>query len=125
YQWAPRPVAAESAIIDEAKGLDRMEAEYVRFRNPPARRLWMVGAFPPDYQKGVPMRDVTVIQERADGSLDTILTAKTAAWSPMTRSWTFADPRRRHCEPGLPPTFEQDLPDRLIINGWDETPSQI
>lgn len=125
YQWAPRAVAAEEAIIEEAKGNDRMEAKYVRFRNPPARRLWMVGAFPPDYQKGVPMRDVTVIQERADGSLETVLTARTAAWSPLTRSWTFADPRRRHCEPGMPPAFEQKLSNPLIIHGWDETPAQI
>ena len=125
YQWAPRAVAAEAAIIEEAKGSNRMEAKYVRFRNPPARRLWMVGAFPPDYQKGVPMRNVTVIQERGDGSLDTILTARTAAWSPMTRSWSFTAPRRRQCEPGQPPIFEQGLTDPLIIKGWEETPSQI
>jgi lipopolysaccharide export system permease protein len=125
YQWAPRAVAAEAAIIDEAKGLDRMEAEYVRYRNPPARRLWMVGAFPPDYQRGVPLRGVTVIQEKSDGALDTILTAKSAAWSPMTRSWTFTSPRRRHCQPGQPPIFAQGLPDPLVVHGWDETPAQI
>ena len=125
YQWAPRAVAAEASIIDEAKGLDRMEAEYVRFRNPPARRLWMVGAFPPDYQKGEPLRGVTVIQEKPDGSLDTILTARTAAWSPMTRSWTFTQPRRRICEKNMPPVFEQNLPDPLRIDGWDETPAEI
>jgi LPS export ABC transporter permease LptG len=125
YQWAPRAVAAEAAIIDEAKGLDRMEAEYVRYRNPPDRRLWMVGAFPPDYQKGVPLRDVIVIQEKPDGALDTILTADFASWSPMTRTWSFKAPRRRHCELGLPPTFEQDMPDPLLVSGWSETPAQI
>jgi LPS export ABC transporter permease LptG len=125
YQWAPRAVAAEAAIIDEAKGLDRMEAEYVRYRNPPARRLWMVGAFPPDYQRGVPLRGVTVIQERPDGSLDKILSARSASWSPMTRVWTFNDPRRRQCQPGKPPIFEQGLPDPLLVAGWEETPAQI
>lgn len=125
YQWAPGSVAAESRIIDEAKGLDRMAAEYVRYRNAPARRLWMVGAFPPDYQNGVPLRDVTVIQERPDGSLASILTAKTAAWSPMTRAWTFSAPRRRLCQPGQPPAFETGLADPLRIGGWDETPAMI
>ena len=125
YQWAPRAVAAETAIIDEAKGLDRMEAEYVRYRNPADRRLWMVGGFPPDYQRGVPLRGVTVIQERGDGSLETILTAKTASWSPMTRIWSFTEPRRRKCQTGMPAVFEQGLSDPLRVQGWDETPAQI
>jgi lipopolysaccharide export system permease protein len=125
YQWAPGAVAAESAILDEAKGLDRMAAEYVRYRNGPARRLWMVGAFPPDYQQGVPLRDVTVIQERPDGSLASILSAKTASWSPMTRVWTFHEPRRRLCALGSPPAFEQGLANPLQVPGWDETPAQI
>lgn len=125
YQWAPGAVAAERSILDEAKGLDRMAAEYVRYRNSVARRLWMVGAFPPDYQQGVPLRDVTVIQERPDGSLASILSAKTASWSPTTRVWTFNEPRRRFCELGSPPAFEQGLANPLQIPGWDETPAQI
>lgn len=125
YQWAPGAVAAESRIIDEAKGLDRMAAEYVRYRNAPARRLWMVGAFPPDFQRGAPLRDVMVIQERPDGSLASILTARTAAWSPMTRSWSFSGARRRLCQPGQAPVFEIGLDDPLRIAGWNETPAMI
>ncbi|TAE77567.1 MAG: YjgP/YjgQ family permease [Verrucomicrobia bacterium] len=125
YQWAPGAVAAESAIINEAKGLDRMAAEYVRYRNASDRRLWMVGAFPPDYQQGVPLRGVTVIQERHDGSLESILSAETATWSPETRKWSFHGTRRRFCKAGAPPHFQQDLPDPLTIEGWSETPAQI
>lgn len=125
YQWAPGSVAAQSRILDEARGLDRITAEYVRYRNPAARRLWMVGAFPPDFQRGAPLRDVMVIQERPDGSLASILTAETAAWSPRTRLWSFTAPRRRLCQPDQPPIFESGLPDPLRIAGWNETPAMV
>ena len=125
YQWAPAAVAAENAILRKAKGQDGVAEPNIRYRNIVARRLWMVGAFPPDYQKGAPLEDVTVIQERQDGTLKTIITAKHAAWSPMTHDWILTDVRKQLCKPGSPPVFEKNLPDPLTIADWDEVPTQI
>lgn len=125
YQWAPAAVAAENAILRKAKGQDGVAEPNIRYRNAPARRLWMVGAFPPDYQKGVPLENVTVIQERPDGSLESIITAPKAAWSPMTHNWSFHQPRKQLCQPGSYPVFERNLPDPMVITGWNEVPTQI
>jgi lipopolysaccharide export system permease protein len=130
YQWAPAAVAAEAAILRQAKGQAGVAEPNIRYRNTEDRRLWMVGSFPPDYQKGVPLSDVKVVQENPDGSLKSILTAKTAAWSPMTRAWTFTEPRLRDCQTGVPSKFvkvpdpPQPLPP-LVISGWSEVPAQL
>ena len=125
YQWAPAAVAQENAILRQAKGLDGVAEPNIRYRNIPARRLWMVGSFPPDYQKGAPLEDVTVIQERPDGTLESIIDAKNAAWSPMTHTWTFTNARKHICKPDSSPVFQKDLPDPLVISGWSEVPTQI
>jgi len=125
YQWAPAAVARENAILRKAKGQDGIAEPNIRYRNIPARRLWMVGSFPPDYQKGAPLADVTVIQERPDGTLESIITAKRAAWSPMTHIWSFSDARKQLCQPGSYPVFEMNLPNPLLISGWNEVPTQI
>ncbi len=125
YQWAPAAVAAENAILRKAKGQDGVAEPNIRYRNIPARRLWMVGSFPPDYQKGAPLAAVSVIQERPDGTLESKITADRASWSPMTGNWTFSGVRQLLFEPGAPPAFRQDLPDPLIVKGWNEVPTQI
>ncbi|WP_193210451.1 LptF/LptG family permease [Luteolibacter marinus] len=125
YQWAPAAVAAESAVIRQAKGLDSVAEPNIRYRNTDDRRLWMIGSFPPDYQKGAPLSRVTVIQERADGSLASIISAATASWSPITRDWTFRGVRKQLCQTGVQPVFEKNLPDPLVIAGWSEVPAQL
>jgi lipopolysaccharide export system permease protein len=125
YQWAPAAVGAENAILREAKGIGGVAEPNIRYRNFSARRLWMVGSFPQDYQKGVPLQDVTVIQEHPDGRLDTIISAKTAAWSPMTHDWTLTAPRKRVFGDKRVPVFVKNLPDPLVVRGWSEVPTQI
>ncbi len=125
YQWAPAAVAAENAILRKAKGQDGVAEPNIRYRNIPARRLWMVGSFPPDYQKGAPLADVTVIQEGPDGTLESIITAAQASWSPITGHWTFSGVRKQILKPGVAPAFQQDLPDPLVVKGWNEVPTQI
>src|SRR5690606_28859218 len=89
YQWAPEAMSAEKAVTDEAKGRHLSAAEYVRYRNTEDRRLWMIGSFPRDYQQGAPLSGIFVVQENSDGSLQSILSAESAHWSPETRDWTF------------------------------------
>jgi len=125
YQWAPASVAAENAILREAKGITGVAKPNIRYRNFAARRLWMVGSFPLDYQKGVPLQNVTVIQERPDGSLESKISAKTAAWSPMTQQWTLREPSKLVFSKGPIPRFDKTVPDPLVISHWAEVPTQI
>ena len=125
YQWAPAAVAAENSILRESKGLGGVAEPNIRYRNFPARRLWMVGSFPPDYQKGVPLQKVMVIQEHPDGRLATIITADTAAWNPMTQDWILRGVRKRVFDDAPYPHFELEIPDPLIVTNWDEVPTQI
>jgi LPS export ABC transporter permease LptG len=125
YQWAPRATAAEKTILDTARGLEAVAAEVVKFRNPRARRLWMVGSFPPDYQKGAPLQQVRVIRENEDSTLKSILVAKSASWNPLTGEWAFHDASLRKMRPDEPPEFVQDLPNPYIIRTWRETPAEI
>ncbi len=125
YQWAPAAVGAENAILREAKGVGGVAEPHIRYRNFPARRLWMVGSFPRDYQKGVPLQDVMVIQEHPDGRLQSITSAKTAAWSSMTHAWTLTEPRKRVFGDSRFPEFVKDLPEPMVVKDWDEVPTQI
>ncbi|MEP4078502.1 LptF/LptG family permease [Haloferula sp.] len=125
YQWAPRATAAEKVILDTARGIDEVAAEVVKFRNPRARRLWMVGSFPPDYQKGAPLQQVRVIRENEDASLRSILVAKSASWTRSTGEWAFHDASLRKLRTDEPPEFVQDLPNPYIIKTWRETPAEI
>ena len=125
FQWAPAAVAAENIVMRKAKGLDSVAEPNIRYRNTDDRRLWMIGAFPPDYQKGAPLQRVMVIQERPDGTLKSIITAQTAAWSPTSRNWTFTDTRKLLCWPKKAPKFEKNLPEPYIVTGWSEVPAEL
>ncbi|MEM1083471.1 MAG: LptF/LptG family permease [Verrucomicrobiota bacterium] len=125
YHWAPRATAAEKVILDTARGIDETAAELVKFRNPRAPRLWMVGSFPPDFQKGKPLRQVRVIIEDEDAKLSSILTASSATWDPDNGEWSFADPTLRIIRPDQPPEFVEGLPNPCIATEWRETPAEI
>jgi lipopolysaccharide export system permease protein len=131
YQWAPAAIAAENVILRKAKGQESVAEPNIRYRNFDDRRLWMIGSFPPDYHKGVPLERVTVIQENPDGKVASILSAKTAAWSPMTRNWTFTAPRIADFTPassqdGESPDFTlAPPPNPLVVKGWIEVPAQL
>ncbi|MCW1886148.1 LptF/LptG family permease [Luteolibacter flavescens] len=131
YQWAPAAVGAEKAILRKAKGQDSVAEPNIRYRNHDDRRLWMIGSFPADYQIGAPLQRVTVIQENPNGSIARIISAKTAAWSPLTRDWSFTEPRVAECTTGTSPDgqapdFTKNPPsDPLVVKGWSEVPAQL
>lgn len=125
YQWAPQSNAAEKRILDSARGLRETAAEFVQFRNPRARRLWMVGAFPPDYQKGAPLQRIRVIRENDERKLSSILVAESASWAPATGAWSFHNATLREFEPDMPPLYKPDLPNPYIVKTWRETPAEI
>lgn len=125
FHWAPQSNAREKKILDAARGLDEVAAEFVQFRNPRERRLWMVGSFPPNYQKGAPLQRVRVIGETAEGKLKSVLVARSASWSPPDGSWHFNDATLRHVKAGEPPVYERDLPNPYVVRTWRETPAEI
>ncbi len=125
FHWAPQSNVREDRILAAARGLDEKAAEFVQFRNPRAPRLWMVGTFPRDYQKGAPLERVRIIGETEEGKLNSVLVARTAAWSPSDGSWSFADATLRHIKAGEPPIYEPDLPNPYVVHSWRETPAEI
>jgi LPS export ABC transporter permease LptG len=131
YHWAPAAVAAENAILRRAKGEEGVAKPNIRYRNFDDRRLWMVGSFPPDFQKGAPLERVSVILENPDGTLLKKIDAKTASWSPLTRTWTFRDATVAVYTPGAAPDGQspdykiEQPPDPLVIKGWSEVPAPL
>jgi lipopolysaccharide export LptBFGC system permease protein LptF len=124
YHWAPVAEGRQDDILDEAAGRPLTEATQVLYRNPGYGRLWMIGAFPADYQKGEPLRNVEVTTTDPARRLVSRLSASHARWDRESRQWTFENPLLSRFSPGVPPVFEkQDGP--LVIDSWPETPWQL
>lgn len=124
YQWAPIAEGRQKEILDAATGKDVTKASKVIYRDLNSRRLWMVSAFPPNYERGQPLIGVEVTTTNAQHQLVSRLSASRARWNRETRVWTFDDAVTCNYEPGEAPQFEKsDGP--LEIGTWSETPWQI
>ena len=124
YHWAPTADGRQDEILDASRGLLITEAKHVLYFNSDTHRLWMVGAFPKNYEKGEPLLNVEVTTTRPDGSLVSRLSAKRARWNRSDNSWTFDAPVICHYPPGLPPAFEIPRP-ATLRQVWPETPWQL
>ncbi len=124
YQWAPAAESNVDKILAEASGKQATEATHVLYRNAANRRLWMIGAFPEDYQKGEPLRDVEVTTTRADKTLESRLYAKRAFWDRASRRWTFEEAVTGNYPPKQAPVFETHAAP-VTIDAWSETPWQL
>lgn len=124
FHWAPVAEGTGDEILQKAKGAPVTEATDVLFRNVEHRRLWMVGTFPPDYEKGVPLRNVEVTTSGDDGTLVSRLSAKEARWNREDRTWTFEDATTVHFFPDMPPEYETSG-SSVVKKGWPETPWQL
>lgn len=124
YQWAPTAEGQRREILAKARGIPIYEAKNVLYRDPESRRLWMVGAFPENYEKGEALINVEVTTTHNDLSLRTRLSASTASWNRNDRSWTFENATIARFSHGEAPIFEQ--PDEPIVRRtWQETPTQL
>lgn len=121
YHWAPTAEGRQDEILAESMGKEATEASKVLYRNPEGRRLWMIGAFPPDYEKGRPLRNVEITTTGQDRMLDSRLTATEASWDRTSRRWTFVNPVISRFTPGNPP-MDQPISGTLSFDGWSETP---
>jgi len=124
YHWAPIAESRHEGILAEAAGKEITEASQVIYRNPASRRLWMIGAFPADYQKGRPLLNVEVTTTDENRRVTSRLSASRALWDRDSHRWSFEKPVVSRFEPGMPPVFEKPA-DTLIIDSWPETPWQI
>jgi lipopolysaccharide export LptBFGC system permease protein LptF len=124
YHWAPIAEGRQDEILAEAGGKQATEATKVLYRNPESRRLWMIGAFPPDYEKGRALLNVEVTTTGANQMLESRLTAPRATWNRDNRQWTFEDPVIGSYSPGNPPEFVKHK-EPLSFDSWTETPWQL
>lgn len=124
YQWAPSAEGRKDEILDRARGKTVREANDVLYRNAENRRLWMIGTFPTNYEKGEPLLDIEVTTTRPDRTLETRLASPKATWNRDARTWTFDSPVIGSFPPGLPPTFETHT-EPVVHSGWKETPWQL
>ncbi|MDP3852020.1 MAG: LptF/LptG family permease [Luteolibacter sp.] len=124
FHWAPIAEGRQDEILAEASGVEATEATQVLYRNPANRRLWMIGAFPADYEKGKALRNVEVTTTDENSRIVSRLSASHAQWNRHDRHWTFQDPLLSRFSPGMPPVFEKPA-DSLTIDSWSETPWQL
>lgn len=124
YHWAPTAEGRQDEILAEALGRPAAKASRVLFRNAEDGRLWMIGAFPQDYEKGAPLLDVEVTTTGRDLAIRSQLSASKARWDRATRHWIFEDAIvRRHQPGGAPESVRAEGP--LTIEHWRETPWQL
>ena len=124
YHWAPIAEGTQDEILATASGQQASEASKVLYRSPENNRLWMIGAFPPDYEKGKPLLNVEVTTTGENREIISRVSASHAKWDRATRSWTFENPVIGRFKPGDPPVFEtRQAP--LVIDSWPETPWQL
>jgi lipopolysaccharide export system permease protein len=124
YHWAPTAEGRQDEILDAARGVLITEAKHVLYFNPDTHRLWMIGAFPKNYEKGEALINVEVTTTMPDGSLVSRMSAKRASWNRHDNCWTFEAPVIGHFKSGEPPEFEIPKPP-VLRYAWPETPWQL
>lgn len=124
YHWAPTAEGRQDEILAQADGEPVTEASKVLYRNPTGQRLWMIGAFPADYQKGQPLLNVEVTTTDDTRRVTSRLSASRAFWDRDSRRWSFEKPVVSRFEPGMPPEFE-NTGETMTIASWPETPWQL
>lgn len=124
YHWGPIAEGTVDDILAEATGKLATEATNVLYRDPEENRLWMIGAFPRDYQMGKPLIDIEVTTTRSDKTLESRLTAKRAWWDRDSHQWTFDEAEVGYFTPNQPAIYE--TPDNGVMkSSWPETPWQL
>jgi LPS export ABC transporter permease LptG len=124
YHWGPVAEGNVDLILAEAGGKPAAEASNVLYRDPGNPRLWLIGAFPKDYQLGKPLMNVEITTTRRDRTLESRMFAKSGSWDRNSRKWTFEDAVQGNFQPDQPAVFETHTKP-LVVDSWPETPWQL
>jgi lipopolysaccharide export system permease protein len=124
YHWAPIAEGRVDDILDEARGKSITEASNVLYHNPVHHRLWMIGAFPANYQLGEPLLNVEITTTRPDQTLESRISSKRALWDRSSREWTLEEPVIGTFKEGAPPEFQSPA-GSVKFSSWPETPWQL
>ncbi len=124
YHWAPHAEGKRSEMIARANGWPIYDAKNVLYRDPASQRLWMVGAFPDNFQQGGQLHNVEVTTLNADNTLGSRMTSPRAHWDRGSREWTFEEPIITRFSAGESPEFEKPG-GSVLRKDWKETPTQI
>ena len=123
YHWGPWAEGNKDLIVDMAKNGEADRARSVLYRDMQSRRVWLVGAFPYQFEKTGTLHNVTVHSFNDGNNPTTKLEAETAVWSRAHKNWTFS---------GLQLIDLQAVPvpikvktEASITRNWQETPWQI
>ncbi len=123
YHWGPTAEGYKEIIMDKAKGGEADRARTVLYRDNNSKRVWLVGAFPYQFEKTDTIMNVTVSAFNSGGHPTTVLRAKQAQWSRENKKWTFTGTqiidKRASPKPELMKTSD------VVIRDWPETPWQI
>ncbi|MGC4015238.1 MAG: LptF/LptG family permease [Luteolibacter sp.] len=137
YHWAPVAEGSGEELLQQAKGAVVSEASNVLYRNSAKHRLWMVGTFPKNYEKGAALLNVEVTVTDDAKNLVNRITADRAIWNPRDRSWTFENAWEGDFKTvksefeGEPDRIEPIFNDNegqtrtVVRRGWSETPWQL
>lgn len=124
YHLAPTAEGSGREVVSAASDIKLDKAKNVLFRNQRDRRLWEIGAFPDDFHKDQPLRNVEITTTGVDRRLEQRLSAKSALWDRETREWTFEKATVGNFTAGEPPKFDV-MTEPLVVAGWSETPWQL
>ena len=124
YHWAPHAEGMRSEMIARANGWPIYDAKNVLYRDPASQRLWLVGAFPDNFQQGGQLHNVEVTTLNPDNSLESRMTSPRAYWKRESREWTFEEPIITRFSKGESPFYEKHE-GSFLHKDWKETPSQI
>ncbi|MDB4386601.1 LptF/LptG family permease [Akkermansiaceae bacterium] len=130
YQWAPWAEGYKDSIIEQANEGSSSQARNVVYYHPEGRRLWFIGSFPFDHNKGEPLQNVVVRTFTKEGEPKMRLQAKTARWGRERTYWIFEGVEIQHLDrrlmEGGPLMPEYEIPEGPVAyKRWSEPPWQI
>ncbi|BDS08428.1 LPS export ABC transporter permease LptG [Oceaniferula spumae] len=123
YHWGPWSEGNKDLIIDVAKDGQADRARSVLYRDSDSRRVWLVGAFPYQFEKTGTLRNVTIREFNSGGHPTKKLEADVAQWSRVDKNWTFTGVQ-------LIDLQASPVPIRIktgdtVTRTWHETPWQL
>ncbi len=124
YHWAPHAEGLRDELIAQANDRPIVQASNVLYRDPTSERLWMVGVFPENFNRGIPLQNVEITTINPDRTINTRMASPSALWNENTRVWTFENPIITRFTEGEAPVYEQ-MNEPLLRKNWNETPGQL